>query len=250
MQKITFQGAPGAYSHIACKKLFPGADYIASDTFEQAMELVDNGEADFAVIPVENSNAGRVSDVHFLLPKTDLTIIGEHFLRVEHQLLALPGAKLEEIEAAASHPQALAQCSEFLKKHAIKALSRIDTAKSCERIVEMQDKTRAAIASKLAAEIYGLDILASNIENEANNTTRFLVMSRHKAMPADDGSKFIKMCIRDRVNTIRTATARCTARWCVWHRTFQCVIRWWTGRATSATSTATARRRCDIPRRG
>lgn len=173
MQKITFQGAPGAYSHIACKELFPGADYIASDTFEQAMELVDNGEADFAVIPVENSNAGRVSDVHFLLPKTDLTIIGEHFLRVEHQLLALPGAKLEEIEAAASHPQALAQCSEFLKKHAIKALSRIDTAKSCERIVEMQDKTRAAIASKLAAEIYGLDILASNIENEANNTTRF-----------------------------------------------------------------------------
>ena len=174
MQKITFQGAPGAYSHIACKELFPGADYIASDTFEQAMELVDNGEADFAVIPVENSNAGRVSDVHFLLPKTDLTIVGEHFLRVEHQLLALPGAKLEEIEAAASHPQALAQCSEFLKKHAIKALSRIDTAKSCERIVEMQDKTRAAIASKLAAEIYGLDILASNIENEANNTTRFL----------------------------------------------------------------------------
>lgn len=115
MQKITFQGAPGAYSHIACKELFPGADYIASDTFEQAMELVDNGEADFAVIPVENSNAGRVSDVHFLLPKTDLTIVGEHFLRVEHQLLALPGAKLEEIEAAASHPQALAQCSEFLK---------------------------------------------------------------------------------------------------------------------------------------
>ena len=155
------------------------------------MELVDNGEADFAVIPVENSNAGRVSDVHFLLPKTDLTITGEHFLRVEHQLLALPGAKLEEIEAAASHPQALAQCSEFLKKHAIKALSRIDTAKSCERIAEMQDKTRAAIASKLAAEIYGLEILASNIENEANNTTRFLVMSKHKAMPVDDGSKFI-----------------------------------------------------------
>lgn len=91
MQKITFQGAPGAYSHIACRELFPGADYIASDTFEQAMELVDNGEADFAVIPVENSNAGRVSDVHFLLPKTDLTIVGEHFLRVEHQLLALPG---------------------------------------------------------------------------------------------------------------------------------------------------------------
>ena len=191
MQKITFQGAPGAYSHIACKELFPGAEYIACDTFEQAMELVDKGEADYAVIPVENSNAGRVSDVHFLLPKTDLTIVGEHFLRVEHQLLALPGAKLEDIEAAASHPQALAQCSEFLKKHAIKALSRIDTAKSCERIVETQDKTRAAIASKLAAEIYGLNILAANIENDSNNTTRFLIMSKRKSMPVDDGSKFI-----------------------------------------------------------
>lgn len=191
MQKITFQGAPGAYSHIACKELFPGAEYIACDTFEQAMELVDKGEADYAVIPVENSNAGRVSDVHFLLPKTDLTIVGEHFLRVEHQLLALPGAKLEDIEAAASHPQALAQCSAFLKKHAIKALSRIDTAKSCERIVETQDKTRAAIASKLAAEIYGLNILAANIENDSNNTTRFLIMSKRKSMPVDDGSKFI-----------------------------------------------------------
>jgi len=191
MQKITFQGAPGAYSHIACSELFPNAEYIASDTFEQAMELVDNGEADYAVIPVENSNAGRVSDVHFLLPQTDLTILGEHFLRVEHQLLALPDTKLEDIEAAASHPQALAQCSEFLRAHQIKALSRIDTAKSCERIVEMQDKTRAAIASKLAAKIYGLNILASNIENENNNTTRFLIMGKEKSMPKDDGSKFI-----------------------------------------------------------
>lgn len=191
MQKITFQGTFGAYSHIACQELFPASQYIASDTFEQAMELVDKGEADFAVIPVENSNAGRVSDVHFLLPQTDLTIVGEHFLRVEHQLLALPDAKLEDIEAAASHPQALAQCSTFLKKHQIKALSRIDTAKSCERIVEMQDKTRAAIASKLAAEIYGLKILASNIENDGNNTTRFLVMSKNKSMPENDGSKFV-----------------------------------------------------------
>ena len=191
MLKITFQGALGAYSHIACTELFPEATYLASDTFEQAMELVQNGEADYAVIPVENSNAGRVSDVHFLLPKTDLAIVGEYFLRVEHQLLALEGAKLEDIEAASSQPQALAQCSEFLKKHQIKALSRIDTAKSCERIVEMQDKSRAAIASKLAAKIYNLNILASNIENDSNNTTRFLIMSKDKAMPKDDGSKFI-----------------------------------------------------------
>jgi len=191
MQKVTFQGAMGAYSHIASKNLFPKADYIASDTFEQAMELVEKGEADFAVIPVENSNAGRVSDVHFLLPKTGLNIVGEYFLRVEHQLLALKGAELSDIEAAASHPQALAQCSKFLKEHSIKAISRIDTAKSCERIVEMQDKTRAAIASKMAAEIYGLKILKSNIENDDNNTTRFLVMNKSKLMPKYDGGKFV-----------------------------------------------------------
>ena len=191
MQKITFQGAPGAYSHIACKELFPGADYIASDTFEQAMELVDNGEADFAVIPVENSNAGRVSDVHFLLPKTDLTIVGEHFLRVEHQLLALSGAKLEEIEAAASHPQALAQCSEFLKRHGIKPTARIDTALSCQDVLKFQDKSIAAIASKLAGEIYGLDVVAPNIENARNNTTRFLIMAREPEIPEDDGGEFI-----------------------------------------------------------
>ena len=191
MLKITFQGARGAYSHIACQNLFEGAEYIAVDTFQQAMELVEKGEADYAVIPVENSNAGRVSDVHFLLPETGLCIVGEYFLRVEHQLLALPCARIEDIEAAASHPQALAQCSRFLKEHSIKALSRIDTAKSCERIVEMQDKTRAAIASKLAGEIYGLKVLASNIENDSNNTTRFLVMSKEKLMPCYDEGKFI-----------------------------------------------------------
>ncbi len=191
MQKITFQGVAGAYSHIACQELFPQCEYIASDTFEQAMELVANGVADFAVIPVENSNAGRVTDVHFLLPQTNLTIVGEHFLRVEHQLLGLVDAELEHIETAASHPQALAQCSEFLKAHHIKALTRIDTAKSCEHIIEKQDKTRAAIASKLAGEIYGLKVLASNIENDSNNTTRFLIMSKQQALPKDDGAKFV-----------------------------------------------------------
>lgn len=134
MQKIAYQGVAGAYSHIACSELFPNQEYIACDTFETAMELVKSGVVDKAVIPVENSNAGRVTDVHFLLPSAGLHIVGEHFLRVEHQLLAVKGAKLENIVSAASHPQALAQCSEFLKKHNIKAVSRIDTAKSCEKI--------------------------------------------------------------------------------------------------------------------
>ena len=191
MQKIAYQGVAGAYSHIACMELFPNQQYIACDSFEIAMELVNNGTVDKAVIPVENSNAGRVSDVHFLLPKAGLHIIGEHFLRIEHQLLAIKGAKLEDIVSASSHPQALAQCSEFLKAHNIKAVSRIDTAKSCEKIVLEQDTTKAAIASKLAAEIYSMDILASNIENADNNTTRFLIMQKDELIPENTGDKFI-----------------------------------------------------------
>lgn len=191
MMKIAYQGVPGAYSHIACTALFPEQEYIPCDTFEIAMELVKNGDVDKAVIPVENSNAGRVSDVHFLLPEAGLHIVGEHFMRIEHQLLAIKGAKLEEIQSAASHPQALAQCSEFLKKHSIRAVSRIDTAKSCEKIVMEQDKTKAAIASKLAAQIYGLDILAANIENANNNTTRFLIMQKDEEFPVNDGGRFI-----------------------------------------------------------
>ena len=191
MQKIAYQGVAGAYSHIACMQLFPNQEYVACDSFEIAMEMVKNGAVDKAVIPVENSNAGRVSDVHFLLPKAGLHIIGEHFLRIEHQLLAIKSAKLEDIVSASSHPQALAQCSEFLKAHNIKAVSRIDTAKSCEKIVLEQDKTKAAIASKLAAEIYSMDILASNIENADNNTTRFLIMQKDELIPEDTGGKFI-----------------------------------------------------------
>jgi prephenate dehydratase len=191
MLKIAYQGVPGAYSHIACNELFPNQEYIACDTFEIAMEMVKNGLVDKAVIPVENSNAGRVTDVHFLLPEAGLHIIGEHFLRIEHQLLAIKGAKLENIVSAASHPQALAQCSDFLKAHNIKAVSRIDTAKSCEKIVQEQDATKAAIASKMAAKIYDMDILASNIENARNNTTRFLIMQKEAEMPVDDGSDFI-----------------------------------------------------------
>ena len=191
MLKIAYQGVAGAYSHIACLELFPNQEYIACDSFEIAMDMVKSGVADKAVIPVENSNAGRVSDVHFLLPQAGLYIVGEHFLRVEHQLLAPKGTRLSDIESAASHPQALAQCSDFLKQHNIKAVSRIDTAKSCEKIALENDKTRAAIASKLAAQIYGLDILAANIENAHNNTTRFLVMQKKPEFPAYESKDYI-----------------------------------------------------------
>ena len=189
--KIAYQGVAGAYSHIASMTVYPGQEYVPCDTFEIAMNLVQSGQVDLAMIPVENSNAGRVSDVHFLLPSTGLSIVGEFFLRIEHQLLGVKGARLEDIITASSHPQALAQCSEFLKNHRIKAVARIDTAKSCEDVAAAQDKSKAAIASKLAAEIYGLDILASNIENAANNTTRFLIMSKDGTVPEYDGEKYI-----------------------------------------------------------
>ena len=195
MMKIVYQGVAGAYSHIAAQKVFPGQSYLPCETFEQAMDMVQQNLADIAVIPVENSNAGRVADVHFLLPRTGLYINGEYFLRVEHQLLGLPEARLEDIVSASSHPQALAQCSKFLKEHKIFPLARIDTAKSCQDVLNFRDKTKAAIASKLAAEIYGLKILRANIENDGNNTTRFLLMSRENKIPVDDGGRFITSCI-------------------------------------------------------
>lgn len=189
--KIAYQGVAGAYSHIACQNVFPNQEYISCDTFEIAMNLVQTNQADLAMIPVENSNAGRVADVHFLLPDTGLFINGEYFLRIRHQLLGLPNSNLDDILSASSHPQALAQCSEFLKQHQIKAIARIDTAKSCEDIIKNADKTQAAIASSLAAEIYGLKILVPDIENASNNTTRFLIMSRNNMVPEFDGKKFI-----------------------------------------------------------
>ena len=155
------------------------------------MNSVQTGTVDLAMIPVENSNAGRVSDVHFLLPETGLHIVGEYFLRIEHMLLGLKGSKLDDIKTASSHPQALAQCSGFLQLHHIQPVQRIDTALSCQDIINAQDKTKAAIASKLAGEIYGLDILQPNIENARNNTTRFLIMSRNNEIPENDGTKFI-----------------------------------------------------------
>lgn len=189
--RIAYQGVAGAYSHIASMTVYPGQEYLPCDTFEKAMKLVSEGEADLAMIPVENSNAGRVSDVHFLLPQTGLHIIGEFFLPINHQLLGLPGTKLADVKSASSHPQALAQCSEFLKRHGIKPTARIDTALSCQDVLKFQDKSIAAIASKLAGEIYGLDVVAPNIENARNNTTRFLIMAREAEIPEDGGGEFI-----------------------------------------------------------
>ena len=189
--RIAYQGVAGAYSHIASRNLYPDACFLPCPSFAEAFALVQKREADLAVIPVENSNAGRVSDVHFLLPQTGLSITGEYFLRIKHQLLGLANTRLEQISKAFSHPQALAQCSEFLKTRCILPCAENDTALSCQKVLERADSSCAAIASELAAETYGLKILAANIENAADNTTRFLIMSPHRQIPEDDGGDFI-----------------------------------------------------------
>ena len=194
-KNIAFQGVFGAYSHLACKEIYPDATYLPCSSFNEAFKTVQNGFADLAIIPIENSNAGRVADVHFLLSQTPLHIIGEHFLRIKHQLLGLPNTTLSLIKRAISHPQALAQCSNYLQQHNIAAIPQTDTALSCEILLNSNDNSTAAIASSVAAEIYGLKVLAPDIENTNTNTTRFLVMSKKNQIQQDIGQKFITSLI-------------------------------------------------------
>ena len=180
---IAYQGEPGANSDMACHAAFPYMTTLPCPTFDAAMGAVQAGKAELAIIPVENSVAGRVADLHSLLPHTKLKIAAEHFQRVEHCLVALPGVALKDIKTAKSHVQALSQCREFLKKHGIAPLVHADTAGAAREIAEEGDKAVGAIASSLAARIYGLKVLAKNIEDADHNTTRMLVFSRDEAKP-------------------------------------------------------------------
>ncbi|MEM7696765.1 MAG: prephenate dehydratase [Pseudomonadota bacterium] len=175
--KVVFQGEPGANSHIAVTRAFPEADAVACATFEDCFAAVENGTATYAMIPIENSVAGRVADIHTLLPSAAVHFVGEHFLPVRHQLLALPGATIGEIATVHSHVQALGQCRQRLRRIGITPVVAADTAGSARMVAETGDPTRAAIASTLAAEIYGLEILAADIEDETHNTTRFVIMA-------------------------------------------------------------------------
>lgn len=177
-QSIAFQGEAGAYSHQACRETYPGATPMPCRSFEDAIEAVRSGAADLAMLPVENSTFGRVADIHHLLPGGGLHIINEAFVRVEIALLALPGTQLGEVRRAMSHPMLLGQCRGFLETHGIERVTGFDTAGSARQVAEDADSSTAALASALAGEIYGLDVLAAGIEDEGNNTTRFLVMSR------------------------------------------------------------------------
>ncbi|MGE3335770.1 MAG: prephenate dehydratase [Rhodospirillaceae bacterium] len=175
---IAFQGMLGAYSHLACKAMFPRMDVLPCAQFEDAFAAVDKGRARYAMIPVDNSVAGRVADNHRLLPTSGLHIVGEHFERVNHHLLALPGASLKTVKTVYSHVHALGQCRKFMRAKKLTPVVAADTAGAARDIAELDDARVAAIASKLAGEIYGLRSLASNIEDADHNTTRFLVMAR------------------------------------------------------------------------
>ncbi len=176
--KISYQGEAGANSHLAAREAFPDFEAVAYPTFEDALAAVKNGDAHYAMIPIENSVAGRVADIHHLLPDAGLFIVAEHFLRVRHQLMAKPNATLQTIKRVMSHTQALGQCRNTLRKLGLKPVPEADTAGAARIVSENDDVTTAAIASKLAAEIYGLKILKSDMEDEVHNTTRFVVLAK------------------------------------------------------------------------
>lgn len=178
--KIAFQGEGGANSHLAIAEAYPDAEAVPCATFEDALSAISSGEADLGMIPIENSVAGRVADIHHLLPHSGLFIIGEWFLPIHHQLMAPRGSTLADIKSVESHVHALGQCRKIIRKLGIRPIVAGDTAGSARIVAERGDKSCAAIASRLAAEIYGLDILAENIEDETHNTTRFVVLSREE----------------------------------------------------------------------
>ena len=186
MKKIAFQGELGANSHIACREVYPDLEPLPCATFEDVFAAAASGEASLAMIPVENSIAGRVADIHHLLPTSPLQIIAEHFMPIRFQLMGLKGVKLEQIKAAHSHIMGLGQCRNFLRSRGIVARTSSDTAGAAREVRDLGDPTQAAIAPRLAAEVYGLDILAENIEDAAHNTTRFVIMSRDAVQPERD----------------------------------------------------------------
>lgn len=176
--KISFQGDFGANSDTACRKMFPNMDPLPCTTFEDALNAVETGEADLGMIPIENTLAGRVADIHHLLPQTQLFIVGEYFLPIHFQLMVLPGVKKQEIKTVHSHIHALGQCRKIIRNNGWKAVVASDTAGAAKFIKQMGDRSQAALAPKLAAELYGLDIIESDVEDDINNVTRFVVVSR------------------------------------------------------------------------
>jgi prephenate dehydratase len=175
--RVSYQGEPGANSHLACQEVFPNLESMPCPTFEDALAAVKGGDARFAMIPIENSVAGRVADIHHLLPEAGLHIVGEHFLRVRFQLMGLRGSKIGQITDVYSHVHALGQCRKIIRRLNLRAHVAADTAGAARQVKEWADPTKAALAPQLAASVYGLDILAEDVEDEKHNTTRFVVLS-------------------------------------------------------------------------
>lgn len=189
--RIAYQGEPGANSHLACREVYRELEPLACPTFEDAIAAVKSSDALYAMIPIENSLAGRVADIHHLLPSSSLYIIGEHFLPIRFQLMGLVGSKIGQITDVYSHVHALGQCRKIIRKHGFKAHVAGDTAGAARQIAEWKDPTRAALAPRLAAETYGLDVLAEDVEDERHNTTRFVILSREAAGTEPDGSPMV-----------------------------------------------------------
>ena len=177
-RSIAYQGEAGANSHIACVDNYPELTPLACATFEDAFAALQDGSAELGMIPIENSIAGRVADIHTLLPASGLHIVGETFLPIHFQLLAVPGARIEDLKAVHSHVHALGQCRNIIRRHRLKPMVASDTAGSAREVAEWADKSRASLATRLAGQIYGLQTLVSDVEDENHNTTRFVVLSK------------------------------------------------------------------------
>lgn len=184
--RISFQGEPGANSHIAAREAYPTLQPMPCPSFDDAFAAVSEGQARYAMIPIENSVAGRVADVHYLIPDSGLYIVGERFVPIKHQLLGLKDATLEGLTHVRSHPQALGQCRKELRALGVQAVKTADTAGAAREIAELGDAKIGALASSLAAEIYGLKVLKADIADAPHNTTRFLVFSREEQNAAPD----------------------------------------------------------------
>ncbi|MGB7205730.1 MAG: prephenate dehydratase [Anderseniella sp.] len=201
--KIAYQGEPGANSHIACIEACPEFEPMACRTFEDAFAAVSSGEAALAMIPIDNTVAGRVADIHHLMPASNLFIIGEHFLRVRHQLMVLPGTTQEELVRVTSHTHALGQCRKLIRSMKLEPVVAVDTAGAAAALARSNDRSTAVIATTKAAEIYGLEIMRSDVEDEDHNTTRFVILS---AEP-DDATQDDAPVITSFIFTVRNVPA-------------------------------------------
>ena len=188
---IAYQGEPGSNSDAASREVYPDLDRLPCATFEDVFAAINEGQADLAMIPVENSIAGRVADIHHLLPESGLHIVGEHFMPIHFALLAVPGASEAGMTTVRSHSHALGQCRQFIREHGWRSVVADDTAGAAREIAEAGDPSVAALAPVLAAELYGLDVLARDVEDEHHNTTRFLVLAREAAVPPADAGPMV-----------------------------------------------------------